>query len=104
MDTPFQMTVIVAARVGTYFVGQYYHILQQQPEYVYQFYSYASTILRIDGNRRETTIAMMSLDMYLNFHIGIILDVGIPHVYPKGKPNLNKEHENIKFTTTRRVF
>lgn len=45
--------------MGTYFVGQYYQVLQQQPDFVHQFYSDASTMLRIDGNFRETATAML---------------------------------------------
>ncbi|KAK4776769.1 hypothetical protein SAY86_005457 [Trapa natans] len=50
-----------AAQIGTYFVGQYYQLLQQQPEIVHQFYSDASTMLRIDGHARETATAMMQI-------------------------------------------
>ncbi|XP_027365654.1 putative G3BP-like protein isoform X2 [Abrus precatorius] len=50
-----------AAQVGTYFVGQYYHVLETKPELVYQFYSDASTMLRIDANARETATAMLQI-------------------------------------------
>ncbi|KAH7521997.1 hypothetical protein FEM48_Zijuj07G0091100 [Ziziphus jujuba var. spinosa] len=69
MTTPFPIPV-TAAQVGTYFVGQYYQVLQQQPDFVYQFYSDASTMLRIDGNTRETATAMLqihTLVMSLNY-------------------------------------
>ncbi|KAK6914156.1 RNA recognition motif domain [Dillenia turbinata] len=56
MATPFPYPV-TAAQVGTYFVAQYYQVLQQQPEFVHQFYTDASTILRIDGSTRETATA-----------------------------------------------
>lgn len=52
-------------QVGAYFVGQYYQVLQQQPDFVHQFYTDASTVLRVDGNTRETATAM--LVMLLNF-------------------------------------
>lgn len=71
MATPFLMPV-TAAQVGTYFVGQYYQVLQQQPGDVYQFYSDASTMLRIDGNNREAASAMLqihALIMSLNFSL-----------------------------------
>ena len=60
-------------QVGTYFVGQYYQVLQHQPELVHQFYSEASTMLRIDGTMREAATAMLvlefwdSLSIYLNY-------------------------------------
>ncbi|KAA8548882.1 hypothetical protein F0562_000566 [Nyssa sinensis] len=69
MATPFHLPV-TAAQVGTYFVGQYYHVLQHQPDFVHHFYSDASTMLRIDGNSRETASAMLqirSLVMSLNY-------------------------------------
>ncbi|KAA8527816.1 hypothetical protein F0562_035315 [Nyssa sinensis] len=69
MATPFHLPV-TAAQVGTYFVGQYYQVLQHQPEFVHHFYSDASTMLRIDGNTRETASAMLqihSLVMSLNY-------------------------------------
>lgn len=50
--------------MGTYFVGQYYQMLQTQPELVHQFYSDSSTMLRIEGNSRETASAM--LVMFVN--------------------------------------
>ncbi|CAL5208103.1 unnamed protein product [Lathyrus oleraceus] len=60
MATPFPIP-LTAAQVGTYFVGQYYHVLQNQPEFVHQFYSDASTMLRIDGHARETATAMLQI-------------------------------------------
>lgn len=69
MATPYPLPV-TAAQVGTYFVGQYYQVLQQQPNLVHQFYSDASTMVRIDGNNRETAAAMLqihALIMSLNF-------------------------------------
>ncbi|KAM7488491.1 hypothetical protein LguiB_025975 [Lonicera macranthoides] len=72
MASPFHLPV-TAAQVGTYFVGQYYQVLQQQPELVHQFYSEVSTMLRVDGNTREAASAMLqihALVMSLNY-IGI---------------------------------
>ncbi|KAK7278521.1 hypothetical protein RJT34_23551 [Clitoria ternatea] len=60
MSTPFHIP-LSAAQVGTYFVGQYYHVLETRPELVYQFYSDASTMLRIDGSARETATAMLQI-------------------------------------------
>ncbi|KAF5465850.1 hypothetical protein F2P56_015817 [Juglans regia] len=60
MAAPFSIPV-TAQQVGTYFVGQYYQVLQQQPDFVYQFYSEESTMLRINGNTRETATAMLQI-------------------------------------------
>ncbi|XP_073147426.1 nuclear transport factor 2-like isoform X2 [Henckelia pumila] len=62
---------VTAAQVGTYFVGQYYQMLQNQPDFVHQFYNDASTMLRIDGNSRETANAMLQIHqliMSLNYN------------------------------------
>ncbi|EEF34021.1 Ras-GTPase-activating protein-binding protein, putative [Ricinus communis] len=69
MSTPYPIPV-TAAQVGTYFVGQYYQLVQQQPEFVYQFYSDASTMLRIDGTNRDNATTMLqihALIMSLNY-------------------------------------
>ncbi|GMH18775.1 hypothetical protein Nepgr_020616 [Nepenthes gracilis] len=57
MATPF----MTATQVGSYFVTQYYQMLQQRPEFVHQLYSDASTMLRIDGNTREAANAMLQI-------------------------------------------
>lgn len=61
-------------QVGTYFVGQYYQVLQNQPDFVHQFYSEASTMIRIDGNNRDTASAMLvyfSFSLCLSFYSSI---------------------------------
>lgn len=45
---------VSAAQVGSYFVGQYYQVLRQQPDLVYQFYSDSSSMIRVDGDYSET--------------------------------------------------
>lgn len=60
MSVPYHIPVS-AAQVGTYFVAQYYQVLQQQPEFVHQFYSDASTMLRIDGSIRESAATMLQI-------------------------------------------
>ncbi|KAL9277832.1 hypothetical protein ACSQ67_024941 [Phaseolus vulgaris] len=60
MATPFPFP-LSATQVGTYFVGQYYHVLETKPELVYQFYSDVSTMIRIDGNARDTATAMLQI-------------------------------------------
>ncbi|KAI8566545.1 hypothetical protein RHMOL_Rhmol02G0048900 [Rhododendron molle] len=60
MATPFHLPV-TAAQVGTYFVGQYYQVLQHQPDLVHQFYSDASTMLRIEEHAREAASGMLQI-------------------------------------------
>ncbi|BAU03630.1 nuclear transport factor 2 isoform X1 [Vigna umbellata] len=45
---------VSATQVGSYFVGQYYQILRQQPNLVHQFYSDSSSMIRVDGDSVET--------------------------------------------------
>nr|XP_043609456.1 nuclear transport factor 2-like [Erigeron canadensis] len=69
MATPFHLPV-TAAQVGTYFVGHYYQVLQTQPDYVHQFYTERSTLLRVDGHNRETATSMLQIHaivMSLNY-------------------------------------
>ncbi|XP_022758532.1 putative G3BP-like protein [Durio zibethinus] len=57
-------------QVGSYFVGQYYQVLQQQPDLVHQFYSDGSTMIRVNGDSSESASAMLeihTLVMSLNF-------------------------------------
>ncbi|GAB2264702.1 hypothetical protein Droror1_Dr00028270, partial [Drosera rotundifolia] len=46
-------------QVGSYFVMQYYQLLQQRPEYVHKLYSDSSTMLRVHGHNREAATAMV---------------------------------------------
>ncbi|KAL5562005.1 hypothetical protein UlMin_031752 [Ulmus minor] len=69
MATPYQGPVS-AVQVGSYFVGQYYQVLQQQPDRVHQFYSEASSMIRIDADSTDSASAMLqihSVIMSLNF-------------------------------------
>lgn len=40
-------------------MGQYYQILQQQPDLVYQFYTNLSTTVHLDGSSEETASGML---------------------------------------------
>ena len=51
--------LFLSPQVGSYFVSQYYNVLRQQPDYVHQFYSDASTMIRVDGDSKESASAMM---------------------------------------------
>ncbi|KAG7536539.1 Nuclear transport factor 2 eukaryote [Arabidopsis suecica] len=59
-----------ATQVGSYFVGQYYQVLQQQPDLIHQFYSEPSRAIRIDGDSTETANTLLHIHnmvMSLNF-------------------------------------
>ncbi|KAM0914615.1 hypothetical protein ACQ4PT_011385 [Festuca glaucescens] len=61
-----------ANQVGTYFLRNYYNLLQQNPDVVHQFYNEASTMIRVDDvtGISATANSMMdihSLIMSLNF-------------------------------------
>ncbi|KAH0857957.1 hypothetical protein HID58_086218, partial [Brassica napus] len=56
--------------VGSYFVGQYYQVLQQQPDLIHQFYSDTSKAIRVDGDSSETADTLLNIHnmvMSLNF-------------------------------------
>ncbi|CBI37186.3 unnamed protein product, partial [Vitis vinifera] len=52
---------VTASEVGSYFVSQYYHVLRQQPDFVHQFYTDSSTMIRIDGDSKESASAMLDI-------------------------------------------
>ncbi|KAL4558621.1 hypothetical protein LXL04_036822 [Taraxacum kok-saghyz] len=52
---------VTASQVGSYFVQQYYQVLQQQPEFVHQFYTDSSTMIRVDGESTETASAIFQI-------------------------------------------
>ncbi|KAK9281929.1 hypothetical protein L1049_004837 [Liquidambar formosana] len=61
---------VSAAQVGSYFVGQYYRVLQGQPGLVHQFYNDASSMIRVDGDSTESALTIMqihTLIISLNF-------------------------------------
>ncbi|XP_039029695.1 nuclear transport factor 2-like [Hibiscus syriacus] len=60
MSSPYPI-LVTATQVGTYFVGQYYQVLQHQPHLVHQFYSASSTLVRLDGNNRDTVTGLLQI-------------------------------------------
>ncbi|XP_039039426.1 nuclear transport factor 2-like [Hibiscus syriacus] len=57
-------------KVGAYFVGQYYRVLRHEPHLVHQFYSDASSMIRVDGDSSESASSMLqihTLAMSLNY-------------------------------------
>ncbi|KAF9688501.1 hypothetical protein SADUNF_Sadunf02G0203600 [Salix dunnii] len=71
MSSPYPPPVTVkAVQVGSYFVGQYYQVLQQHPELVHHFYTDGSTINFIDAHCTDSANTMLqihALVMSLNF-------------------------------------
>lgn len=50
----------MAWQVGTYFIRNYYNLLQMNPDVVHQFYSDASTMVRVDDiTGANTTVNTM---------------------------------------------
>ncbi|CAG7873313.1 unnamed protein product, partial [Brassica rapa] len=57
-------------QVGSYFVEQYYQVLQQQPHLIHQFYSESSKMIRVDGDSSDTAVTLLHIHnmvMSLNF-------------------------------------
>lgn len=46
-------------QVGSYFVGQYYQVLQKQPDVVHQFYSEGSSIIHVDGDSTDSASSIV---------------------------------------------
>ncbi|XP_052170994.1 nuclear transport factor 2 isoform X2 [Diospyros lotus] len=61
---------VTAVQVGSYFVGQYYQVLQRQPDLAHRFYTDASSMMLVDGDSSESASGMLqihALVMSLNF-------------------------------------
>ncbi|CAM8959296.1 unnamed protein product [Rhodiola kirilowii] len=61
---------VSAVQVGSYFVGQYYQVLQRQPDLVHQFYNDVSSMIRVDGDSTltaDTILKIHTVIMSLNF-------------------------------------
>ncbi|KVI03871.1 Nuclear transport factor 2 [Cynara cardunculus var. scolymus] len=66
---------VTASQVGSYFVQQYYQVLQQQPEFVHQFYADSSTMVRVDGESTETASAIFTINSLESWSQGIVVVV-----------------------------
>ncbi|KQJ94716.1 ras GTPase-activating protein-binding protein 1 [Brachypodium distachyon] len=53
-----------ATQVGTYFLRNYYNLLQQNPDVVHQFYSESSTMVRVDDLTGTNTTANSMMDIH----------------------------------------
>ncbi|KAG0491717.1 hypothetical protein HPP92_005115 [Vanilla planifolia] len=61
---------VSAVQVGSYFLGQYYHFLQQTPNLVHQFYGDSSSMIRYNGENNESASGIAeihNLIIRLNF-------------------------------------
>ncbi|KAM1124592.1 hypothetical protein TB1_039300 [Malus domestica] len=50
---------VSVVQVGSYFVTQYYQILQKQPDVVHQFYSDGSSMIRVNGDSTESAAGIL---------------------------------------------
>ncbi|KAK3139316.1 hypothetical protein QOZ80_5AG0381260 [Eleusine coracana subsp. coracana] len=58
------MASAAATQVGTYFLRNYYNLLQQNPDVVHQFYSEASTMVRVDDLAGTNTTVNNMMDIH----------------------------------------
>ncbi|CAO2839795.1 unnamed protein product [Amaranthus hypochondriacus] len=56
---------VSAFEVGSYFISQYYRVLQETPEFTHQFYNDLSTLTRDDGNESQTVSNIMEIHQVL---------------------------------------
>jgi hypothetical protein len=64
--------------VGTYFLRNYYNLLQQNPDVVHQFYNEASTMIRVDD---VTGISTTANSMMVCVSRSIYLSCSVVHCY-----------------------
>ncbi|CAH9132845.1 unnamed protein product [Cuscuta epithymum] len=50
-----------ASQVGSYFVQQYYKVLQHEPDFVRHFYTGSSTVVRVEGESSQTASTHMDI-------------------------------------------
>ncbi|KAL8249043.1 hypothetical protein R6Q59_005911 [Mikania micrantha] len=60
MANSYSSSPVTASQVGSYFVQQY-KVLQQQPEFVHQFYADSSTVVRVDGESTESASVVFQI-------------------------------------------
>ncbi|KZV27514.1 hypothetical protein F511_04565 [Dorcoceras hygrometricum] len=52
---------VTVTQIGSYFVQQYYQVFQQQRDYVHQFYTDESSMIRVDGDNVHSANDMMQI-------------------------------------------
>ncbi|TYH63279.1 hypothetical protein ES332_D07G180500v1 [Gossypium tomentosum] len=95
------------AQVGSYFVGQYYQVLQQQPNLVHQFYSDDSTMIWVDGDSSDSASAMLQIHamvMSLNFTAIEIMTINSLDSWNVGVLVMVSGSVKIKDFSSRRKF
>ncbi|TYI74077.1 hypothetical protein E1A91_D07G175200v1 [Gossypium mustelinum] len=95
------------AQVGSYFVGQYYQVLQQQPNLVHQFYSDDSTMIWVDGDSSDSASAMLQIHamvMSLNFTAIEIMTINSLDSWNGGVLVMVSGSVKIKDFSSRRKF
>ena len=55
-------------QVGSYFISQYYRVLQETPEFTHQFYNDLSTLTRDDGNDSQTVSNIMVMIFFISYY------------------------------------
>ncbi|KAI3760210.1 hypothetical protein L1987_50601 [Smallanthus sonchifolius] len=92
----------IASQVGSHFVQQYYQVLRQQPEFVHQFYTGSSTMIRVDGESAETASAVATFSLALQEKEYFVMNDIFHFVSEKdlsGNDELKKQlYENIPQT------
>lgn len=63
----FLYVYLIDIQVGSFFVRQYYQVLQQQPDCAHQFYTDASTMIRVDGELSDTASALLVINLCFVF-------------------------------------
>ncbi|KAE8665123.1 hypothetical protein F3Y22_tig00112673pilonHSYRG00032 [Hibiscus syriacus] len=94
-------------QVDSYFVGQYYQLLQQQPDLVHQFYSDESTVVRVDGDSSESASSMLeihTLVMLLTFTAIEVMTINSLDSWNGGVLVMVSGSVKIKYLNGRRKF
>ncbi|KAL8251453.1 hypothetical protein R6Q59_035146 [Mikania micrantha] len=68
MANSYSSSLVTASQVGPYFVQQYYQVLQQQPEFVHQFYADSSTVVRVDGESESASAVFQIHTLIQSLH------------------------------------
>ncbi|KAL0419716.1 UNVERIFIED_CONTAM: hypothetical protein Sradi_1385100 [Sesamum radiatum] len=70
---------VTAAQVGSYFVQQYYQVFQQQRDYVHQFYTDSSSMIRVDGEISASASDMVEKGYFVLNDMFHFADEEVPH-------------------------